>query len=508
MSSRSKIPAGSAGNNKKEPREERKVKQPVLYAFSVILLIVIVVTFVGSGALAQGFGGGARAVFGSYAGRDIEVTPGNYMARTRDMIGSRYRQLAPDAATEDLLYQIWLQAYNQTLTHTAIMIAAERSGVTVSTQRVNEAIARWPEFQEGGEFSSDRYNATSSQQIYSLRSYLREDLVDSQFRDDILYGHQRSPSEVEFFLDMAEPMRSFNYVTFPYQRYPDEEVLVFAEENSRLFQRANLSRITIEESEQEAEEILAQIVDRTSSFESLAQAHSSDVYSSSGGDMGRTFLYELEPDFSNEEPIDAIFALEPGEVTAVLESSFGYVIYQMNERPEEPDFEDEETLSTVRSYILSFERGRVEDYMIGLAEDFRSVASEAGFDTAAVEADFPTGITAAFPVNYGDIGFLPRARVDESTTLSNAATREAFFEEAFSISGDDLTEPVVLRDYVIVLQVNEERPPTEQEAESIRSGASEFVQSARAQQAQRVLIDQDQHDNNFNRAFQRYVVGE
>lgn len=508
MSSRSKIPAGSSGNNEKKPREERKIKQPVLYAFSVILLIVIVVTFVGSGALAQGFGGGSRAVFGRYAGRSIEVTPGNYMARTRDFIGQQYRQLAPDAATEDLLYQIWLQAYNQTLTHTAIMIAAERSGVAVSTERVNEAIARWPQFQEGGEFSQDRYNATSSQEIYSLRSYLREDLVDSKFRDDILYGHKRSPAEVEFFVDMAEPMRSFNYVNFPYQRYPDEEVLSFAEENRRLFQRANLSRITIPDSEQEAEEILAQITDRTSSFESLAQAHSTDIYSSSGGDMGWTFLYELEPDFDTEDPVNAIFDLEPGEVTGVLESSFGYVIYQMDEGPEEADLEDEETLSTVRSYILSFERGRVEDYMLARAEEFRESAAQAGFDEAAIQTDFPTGITAAFPINYGNISFLPRARVDEATNLSNAATREAFFEEAFSISGDDLSEPVVLRDYVIVLQVNEERRPTEEELETIRSDASQFVESARAQQAQNVLIDQDLHENNFNRAFQRFVLGE
>lgn len=503
MSSRANGPE-TAGQKPKK-KEGGGVRRPLLYAFSVILLVIIVVTFVGSGAIAQGVGAANRAVFGVYDGEEIAFAPSNYFARQREIAGQQFAFTGREATAEDIR-QIWLQAYNRTVFHTAVLIAARESGVTVSKERVDEALASWPEFMENGRFSPDLYNQASSQEVFALRNLLREDLIDTQFRQD-MFAQQTASAEEQFFVDMASPMRSFKYVAFAYRSYPDEAVLEFAQENERLFRRANLSRITLRGTREEAEEIRSQIVDRTTSFESMAEAQSQDVYSDEGGDMGWVYLYELEPDFTEDEPLDTIFSLAPGEVSGVLEATFGFVIYRLDEGPQAPDLENEETLETIRNYILTFERGRVEDYMLERAAEFETEVAERGFDEAAAESGFAWGTTDAFPINYGNLSFLPQVRADETTGLSNAATRDEFFEEAFSIGGEELTAPIVLRDYVLVMQLNDERQPTEEEVAAARRGSASFVDNARAREVERVVFDTDLFENRFNQAYDRYVVG-
>ena len=71
----------------------------------------------------------------------------------------------------------------------------------------------------------------------------------------------------------------------------------------------------------------------------------------------------------------------------------------------------------VRNYLTVFERGIVEDYMNERAEQFVSLAQEAGFTDAATSVDQAPQLTDFFPINYGNIEGLGRVGASSNQTI-------------------------------------------------------------------------------------------
>jgi len=83
-------------------------------------------------------------------------------------------------------------------------------------------------------------------------------------------------------------------------------------------------------------------LDAGADFAELARAHSEDVFAEDGGSMGW-----IERGLLQESLEDAAFALQPGETTAILETSIGLHLMRVDERREE----GQRTLDEVRSEI-------------------------------------------------------------------------------------------------------------------------------------------------------------
>jgi hypothetical protein len=488
-----------------EKQQHRSVGKTLTYVMTVVLLIIVVIAFVGTPAVG-GLAGGNRIVFGSYAGREITYAPGNYLARQYQDIARRVQQQDREV-TESLVRQIWRTAFQRAVFHEAMMVLAEEAGVTVSGRAVDEAIAQWPEFQADGRFSSEEYNATSSQYRFALRQYLREVLIDSRVQADLYGETPASQAEEQFLIEMASPERQFEFVQFAFSDFPDAEVMDYGRANADRFRRINLSVITVNTSESDAQEIREQAVSRQTSFEDLARNQSADAYAEDGGEMGWVYFHELEPDFEDTSVIEDIFELEEGDISRVFETTFGWTIYRVNEAPIDPDFTDDNVLAAVRDYLTVFERGIIEDYLSARADEFVAQAREESFQAAASTIDQTPQLTEYFPINYGNTAYFGSVSASANQTLSAAAYREEFFEELFALGDGEVSEPIVVRDYVFVFRFANERTAPEETTDLLDSYASLIVREFMQQQAQETHVDDERLVNNFNQAYNRAVLG-
>jgi parvulin-like peptidyl-prolyl isomerase len=492
-------------NQQTERKPSTAKTRPALYIFSVVILVIVVVTFVGA-PVVSGTASQSSLAFGSYGNREITYAPGNYFARQYEAIAAQYDRNAGSDNLEDELRLLWRQAFNQTMLHAAIMREAQASGLSVSESAVDEMLAQDPRFQVDGAFSPERYRQTSSQERFSLRNYYRETLVHQKYLDDMLTGGQFSQGEIAFLKSMGGPERQFQGAALAFSDFPASEVVAYGEENRDLFRRANLSVITVRDQD-EAERIRRQIEDRTSSFEELARAHSADRFAEQGGDAGWVYVYQLSRDFEEEAAVEEILSLETGEVSPVLETINGWVIYRLDDGPLEIDFETQEGVTTVRQYMNAFERGVIEDFLLAEMQSLRENAGTETFASAAEGIGAEVFTTDFFPVNYGNLPYYPQVSSPDTEVLDDAAFRQSFLEEAFSIDEGDLSEPVVLRDSVVVLQLLEEREAEEDSMDFLDSFYPFLLQQFHSEDLQRRIIDPDLVEDNFNQAFNRYILG-
>ena len=81
-------------------------------------------------------------------------------------------------------------------------------------------------------------------------------------------------------------------------------------------------------------------------FAALAKQHSSDGSASQGGDLGFFAKEQMVPEFSN-----AAFALQPGQISDLVESQFGYHIIKVTERKAPETVPLDEVAPQVKQYL-------------------------------------------------------------------------------------------------------------------------------------------------------------
>jgi parvulin-like peptidyl-prolyl isomerase len=509
----------SSGKNGKKKRpetevEKRRLTHPLLYAGSVILLVIIVVTFVGAPVI-SGRAGRGRINFGAYRGEPIDFFPGNYLARQRELIAESVRQ--QEGEQQDLgsqIQRIWRNAFERTLLHTALLMAAEESGLWVSTDKVDEILINNGPYRVDGRFSEELYQNTNNAEKLSTRTYFREQLIEEQVIGDLLNSQLTSSQEVDFFKAMTAVQKRFSFVRFPFSAFSREESVRFGLENAELFQKIKLSRILIKSGAKEAEEIRAKLEDRSASFEELARAHSKDsATAGKGGELGWRYYYDLEKDFDSSEPLAVVFGLAEGEITPVLESRFGWVIYRVDspavnlDLGQAEDSRVEESVQVVEDYIMQYEKGMVEDYFLERAEDFRTRAAETGFMLASLEQDLMPYQTDYFPVNYQGIFFMSPVRaVNPGIDISSASYNREFFLTAYSLAPDQISEAVILDDQIVVLKLEDQRQQPAAEADVMDRYYSYFAYQSQETDLEAVLLAPELIEDNFYATFSRYIA--
>lgn len=492
-----------SGDEKKEKKPFHR--RPLLYIFSFLVLIIVVITFIGGPIIARTAEGRQDFVFGYYRNIPIEYEPGNYFARQRQMLAEQAKEYSETENINSLLYQIWRGAFNNTIFHEAVMYDTRKSGMTVSDTTVDKLLARYPGFWENGTFSEDRYQAMSSGEKYQLREYYRETYIQQQYANDYVYNVFHSQNESEFIPVLGGPQRNFQYISYSYEDYPQDEVVKYGQANRELFRRINLSSITITSSGNEAEEVRNQLINQTASFEDLAQTYSQDIFADLSGDMGWQYFYDLQRDFPEEDTLDVLTNAEAGTITEVLETNYGWVIYRIDEPMEEPDFEDSETVQTVRNYMTTYERGIIEDYLVTQAERFREQAALNSFSEAAGNEQKQIARTGFFPINYGGLQFLNTPQ-SEAGIFQGSLSREDFFIELFALEPSQMSDPIVLTDTVLVFRFIEEMEASESSVEFLSENFSYIARQFISEGLERSLLDEELIEDNFDEMFTKYIM--
>jgi len=480
----------------------QRSKNPLLYVGSLIVLVIITVTFIGTPAVGRFAGGGSGTVFGTYDGIDIEYRRGNYFDRQILSISQQRRAVAgQDAAGE--ARAVVREAYRRAAFRVAVLGEAARASLAVSDERIDSELIRSGPYVIRGVFSEEQYNATPASQKKINRRLVAEQLLERQYFSD-LGALNTSSQAAAFFRQMATVERRFAVASFRFNELPEEELGKYGNDNAALFRRIKLSRILLRGGGGEAEDVLGRLRDRSATFEELARLYSADDLAT-GGEVGWKYFYDLERDFESAAPVEAVFALAAGEHTEVLTSRFGEVIYRADAAAVAPDFAAPEVLAAVQDYLGRYQRGVIEDYYAAQAAQFQQQAQSEGFAPAAAAVGVEVVESDFFPVNFQNLILVSTVRAGDSGVLRTAPYYEEFFRRAFSLEAGQTSDPVVLDDQILVLELLEERTADEAVLEQVDSYLGYFVASALDQDMRAQVYDSDRLVDNFDEAYARFL---
>jgi peptidyl-prolyl cis-trans isomerase C len=153
-----------------------------------------------------------------------------------------------------------------------------------------------------------------------------------------------------------------------------EEKEAFYEENAQLFQQSasvdashilittqGLSEEEKEEALQRAEEIREEVAG-DADFHEVAREESEGPSASNGGRLGSFQRGQMVPAFE-----EAAFNLEPGEISEVVETQFGYHIILVTNKSEGQTQSFEEAEAQIQQYLLEQQNNEaLQSYVEGL----------------------------------------------------------------------------------------------------------------------------------------------
>jgi len=494
---------GTKKQKETETIVDKKIdKHPVLYVFSFIILIVIIVTFVGAPVASKMSGNGAKIVFGKYGDKNIDFYPGNYLSEQRDLLAQNLDKNS-GADIQYQAYQVWRGAFERTVIHTAILWITGKNSVNVSENKIDTTLATYGPYTVNGEFSIEKYNSTSRAEKNKNRVTIKESLIKEVYLKDFFQGIKVSKNEYDFVSQMGRNERSVDIAYTSFDNYPESAMLDFAKENLDIFKSMELSKITILSSEKDAKKVHSIVAANPDSFSDTAKNQSKDSYADNGGDMGKTFNYSLKMELKNSSDIEKVFALNRGEISPVLETISGWVIYKCNTAPVMLDLNDSTSVTTIRNYMKNYETGKIEDYFIKIAD---KIKTEGNLKQAASINNFRIFETSSFPVNYGNKLLFKKIEIENAPAdLNSLNYNEDFFTEAFSLKEGDISEPVILGNSLVLLSLNK-TSVNEEFAQIVEAYYPYILQQLNDQSLTSYFLKSDKLTDNFNTVFSKYFL--
>lgn len=272
----------------------------------------------------------------------------------------------PEPGTEEY-NQFEKQIVEQLVNQEIIFFEADKMGITVSDDEVNEQLDLYKQ-QSGGE---EQFRARLEQMNFT------EDRVKDQIRQSLIF------------------QKIYPEVTKDAPAVTDEQALQYYNENKALFEQPEMRKVRhiLVKDEATANQVKARL-DAGEDFATVAKEVSTDPGSKdSGGDLGEVpttgsgFVKEFE---------DAMNQLAAGQTSAPVKTSFGYHIIQVQEikPPGTKTFEESK-----------------EEIKQGLILENQRTAFEAWFE----------GIKGGYEIIYAE-EFKPESTTPEETTPAEAAT--------------------------------------------------------------------------------------
>ncbi|AEF83746.1 ppic-type ppiase domain protein [Treponema primitia ZAS-2] len=484
---------------------------PFIFIGTIVILIIVIVAFVLVPAIVPSAGGPqVDLVFGSYDKIPISYVPGNFLAQVQDTLARYMQSSITESNYQFATYQIWRQAFEETVIHTAVLQEMKRAGFLAPETLVDKQVAQLPQFQENGRFSVSRFRDIDRISRMSLWREVQDSIAEGHYREDIA-GLRVSSQESEFFSNMAARLRRFDMALFPLSGYPAEELTAFATAEADLFRTLHLSRITITSSEREAQQVLAAVKNGSQTFEEAAQTQSQDGFADRGGDMGIRMAYELAADVPDEAERAAVIATPPGEYSPIVKVPAGWAFFRTEDAPYPLNPEEPGSLDKVRAYMTETRRGVIEDWLFAKAREFSGTVQELGFDAAIAAQGVERRGFGPVPLNYGGVSMdtggenlfatLASQQVSE---LSGAEENTPFWQAAFFTPLLTPSEPLVVGDTVIVLYPLEETVKDGDELENIKTFYGPWVSQDSEQGLRTHFLQSKRLDDNFFPVFSQY----
>ena len=207
---------------------------------------------------------------------------------------------------------------DQLLTSKLLVNQAKLDSIVVAEEEVedqlNARIDRILTYMNGDlEQFEAYYGQTVTQVKEQFREDLRSQLLAERMRAGVLGGVNVTPSEVKDFFDQI-PVDSLPYFS--------SEVEV-----GEIVYVPPVNAVERDKAITKLEGIREQIVTGAATFEEMAQRFSDDGSARIGGDLGWAKRGKFVPEFEA-----TAYQLEPGEISQVIETEFGFHVLQLLER--------------------------------------------------------------------------------------------------------------------------------------------------------------------------------
>jgi peptidyl-prolyl cis-trans isomerase D len=354
-----------------------------------IVVIAFILLYIPSFMQTPGMPLGTQDVVASVEGRDITV--GRFRRAYQQQI-QQYRNQFGGNMDERLLRQLGIdqRIVQQMIEEEAALVEAQKLGIRATNEEVRERIQSLPYFQENGQFIGEtRYR----QMLQAANPPLRTDEFEDQVRRSVVVEKLQAAltdwiavtdAEVESEFKRRNEKVKLSVVNFPADKYREsvtatdaeiaaafeadkdkyripekrkvkyatidtqairERISVSAEDIQRHYEDNQQQYSTPEQVrashilfktegkddaavKKQAEEVLAKVKAPRADFATLANQYTEEeVGKTRGGDLDFFERGRMAKEFE-----DAAFALQPGEISGVVKSPFGYHIIKVTDR--------------------------------------------------------------------------------------------------------------------------------------------------------------------------------
>ncbi|MBR0032868.1 MAG: SurA N-terminal domain-containing protein [Treponema sp.] len=454
----------------------------------IVLLLLAFIMFFSFNGASELFRKDDELEFGKYDGKPIRLVPGTEFANAVNNYTQYYQQNGANLDDSTYFY-IYNYAFNSAVQSMAFKDEVTRTGYVPSEKAVSRIMLQ--QFTDAdGKYNAKLYNQYPDAYKKTLRDEIKRSLLLNRFSEDMfgtsfelggkkLFGLKTSDKETEFLVSMGETKKSFALVSFSKSNYPEEETKKFVNENKDLFAKIPLSVITVNE-EKTAKTLLRQLKSSEISFENAVSEFSEKYYSDNDGVISANFKYQIKNTLENEADLEKLTALANDSYSEIISTKDGYSIFKKTGDIVQADSENASIVSAAKSYITSYEAGKIEDYFKSEADKFITNAKSKGFDEAAQEKGLTVHDIPAFALNYGDTSMMAKIPYDAATELSGAGSNENFWEKIFKLKANEISEPLVLGNNIIVMQMTaeEKTEKTDNLLETIRTESMSYDQSS------------------------------
>ena len=426
-------------------------------------------------------GAAGNSVVADVEGREITAA---HFRRVYTQQMQAYRQSYGANVDDKLLKQLGIdqRIVQQMIQEEASLAEASRLGIKASDAEVRERILALPAFQENGQFIGDqRYRQLLRMQSPPMRpdefeDQIRRSVVTEKLQAALTGWMTVAESDVVSEFKKRNERVKVQVVTFPADKFREGLVASDAEvakqfedhkESYRIGEKRKVRYLTIDQEglrqratvtgqqiernyndniqqysqpeqlrashillktegkdeaavKKQAEDLLAQIK-KGANFEELAKKHSQDdVSAAKGGDLDFFNKGQMVPEFDQ-----AAFALQPGQMTDLIKTSFGYHIIKVTDKK----------AATVKT--LDEVRPQIEDQL--KYEQAQGAAQKVADEVAAQlkkPGDFDT-VARARGLQGGESGlFLP------NEPITGIGMAPAVGQQAFELKQGEVSEPL------------------------------------------------------------------
>jgi len=245
--------------------------------------------------------------------------------------------------------QLERQVLDGLITRELLEQEADSIGVEISDDRVDEMLAQFT-----AQFPNESaYLMALEQEGFTeeeFRSELRrqmviEEVIQTRVYDEVSVTEEKMRSFYEDnpqYFEISDQVEA-RHIILTTEGISDEETLAA--------KRAELA------------EIRQEIVDGAD-FASVARERSEGPSAANGGELGRFGRGQMVPEFE-----EAAFALEPGELSEIVETQFGYHILQVTDKVEGRTESFDEARDNIETFLLEQERNvAVQHYLADLKQ--------------------------------------------------------------------------------------------------------------------------------------------